>query len=380
MYMRFLLMVCVSLGLSACMQDQPSPAEPPADAAPMAALGQALFEDSTLSANADHSGPGNQSCASCHDKSAAFTDPDQTIPVSAGAVVGRFGTRNSPTVSYAAFAPTLSSQLDDGELLWSGGLFLDGRVNTLEEQAGKPFLNEMEMNNASVAEVIGRLRASPNAVTFLQVFGADALDPGKEDRAFAQLTQAIAAFERTPAVSPFNARFDAYLAGSGTLNPLEIEGMSLFIRADKGGCAACHVMTRGAKGEPPLFTDFTYDNLGVPRNTNTLFYPVGFVDEGITPTLTARNEDGSRLRGKFRVPTLRNIEKTAPYMHNGVFTDLREVVVFYNTRDRDPQRWGDTEVPETVNHDELGNLGLNDHEIDAIVAFMKTLSDRPLPP
>lgn len=377
--MRKLLLLSLLIGplLVGCMQDQKSP-QPTPDApasTELSSLGQALFEDTTLSANTDHSGPGNQSCASCHDKNQAFTDPDQTLPVSKGAVSGQFGTRNTPTAMYAAFVPSLNAQLEDGEVLWVGGLFLDGRVNTLEEQAQKPFLNPREMNNDSVTELINRLRASPNANRFRQVFGADALDPGQEEQAFMQLAQAIAAFERTPAFSPFSSKFDAYLTGRAQLSSFEQEGMSLFIRADKGNCAACHVMTRGPQGEPPLFTDFTFDNLGVPRHPDRQLFAADFVDEGIAPTLNTLGKDGAAMRGKFKVATLRNIAKTAPYMHNGVFSDLRQVVEFYSTRDTDTQRWGETEVPETVNHDELGNLKLNDREIDAIVAFMNTLSD-----
>lgn len=363
--------------LAACLQDQRAPAGAPAPASPaLVTLGQTLFEDATLSANAAHDGPGGQACASCHAAAQAFTDPDATLPVSEGAVAGRFGHRNTPTAAYAAFVPALGSTLDEGAVLWAGGLFVDGRVDSLEEQAGKPFLNSAEMNNDTVAELIDRLRASPSAVPFLAVFGADALDPGQEELAFRRMGQAIAAFERSPAVSPFNSRFDDFIAGRGALDPRELEGMAVFTRPDKGNCAACHVMARGPRGEPPLFTDFTYDNLGVPRNPDTAFFDVNFVDEALAATLAAKGLDGSGLRGKFRVPTLRNIDRTAPYMHNGVFTSLREVVEFYNTRDTDPGRWGATEVPATVNRSELGNLRLNDREVDALVAFLKTLSDR----
>lgn len=376
--LRSLLVLGASCLLSACLQEQaPAPASTSAPASDaLVALGEALFQDGSLSANADHSGPGGQSCASCHSPASFDSEPDQSRPVSQGAVAGRFGSRNAPSLRYAAYVPALQATDDEGETLWLGGLFLDGRVDSLEQQAQQPFLQANEMNNASVAEVIDRLRASPNAVAFLEVFGSDALDPGKEAQAFDQLAAAIAAFERTPAFSPFRSRFDDYLAGRGRLTPEELEGMSLFVRPDKGNCAACHVMTRGPRGEAPLFTDFTYDNLGVPRNPDSAFFAADFVDEGLAATLAARGIDGSALRGKFRVPSLRNVEKTAPYMHNGVFSDLREVVEFYNTRDSQPQRWGATEVPATVNRDELGNLRLNDREVDAIVAFMKTLTDQ----
>lgn len=374
---RLLLLPALCLTLAGCLQDQPAPAgaasgglPAPAPAA-VVSLGEQLFNDATLSST------GTQACASCHAAAAGFSDPDNMLPVSEGAVAGLFGQRNTPTAAYAAFVPPLGATLEDGERLWAGGLFHDGRADTLEQQAQKPFLNAVEMNNASPADVIARLRSSPVAVAFLAVYGAEALDPGQEDLAFERVAAAIAAFERTPAFAPFNSRFDDYIAGRGTLTPQELEGMAVFARPDKGNCAACHSMARGARGEPPLFTDFTYDNLGVPRNPDATYFAADFVDEGLAATLAARGEPGSEaLRGKFRVPTLRNVARTAPYMHNGVFGSLREVIEFYNTRDTAPGRWGATEVPATVNHDELGNLGLTDRDIDALVAFLNTLSDR----
>lgn len=337
---------------------------PPEASTTVIALGEALFHDAQLS------GGKNQSCASCHDKSVAFSDPDSSIPVSKGSVAGLFGTRNTPSIAYAAFTPSLHQEVDDGDVLWVGGLFLDGRANTLEEQAQKPFFNPIEMNNKDVNEVIANLRSSPTANMFRDVYGGDALDIGKEQQAFQQLITAIAAFERTPQFSPFSSKFDFYLQGKAKLTTQELEGMSAFIRADKGNCAACHVMA-ASSSQPSLFTDFTYDNIGVPRHPNRQFFAADFVDEGL---MTTQNGDVA-LRGKFKVASLRNVAKTSPYMHNGVFSSLREVVEFYNTRDTDPQRWGEAEVITTENHDELGNLKLSDRDIDAIVAFLNTLSD-----
>lgn len=367
---RKALLILLPALLAGCLDEtsnSPSTTTAPASIS-LIHLGQTLFEDVSLSAN------GNQSCASCHGSSLAFTDPDNAIPVSEGSNAGLFGTRNTPTIAYARFVPPLHQEFAEGEMLWMGGLFLDGREDSLEDQAKRPFFNPVEMNNGDVASLITRLRSSPSATEFLSVFGADALDPGKEDQALEQIAHAIAAFERTPAFSPFTSRFDQYVRGEASLTPQELEGMALFVRADKGNCAACHVMSRGANGEPPVFTDFSYDNLGVPRNTDARFYTATFADPGLAANVRVNNP---LLNGKFRVPTLRNIEKTAPYMHNGVFTDLRTVVEFYSTRDSDPQRWGETEFPDTINRSELGNLRLSDKEIDAIVAFMKTLTDQP---
>ncbi len=368
MWVRWLSFMVVSGALSGCLPEKNESSvtsnAPVVASATVVPLGEALFNDPLLSSGK------NQSCASCHDKNVAFADPDKTIPVSKGSVVGVFGTRNSPSIAYASFTPSLHQEVDDGDVLWVGGLFLDGRVNTLEEQAQKPFLNPLEMNNKDANEVIANLRTSPTANLFRDVFGGDALDVGKEEQAFQQMADALAAFQRTPQFSPFSSKFDFYLQGKTKFSAQELEGMSTFIRADKGNCAACHVMA-ASSNKPSLFTDFTYDNIGVPRHADTQFFAADFVDEGLATT----KEGEASLRGKFKVASLRNVAKTAPYMHNGSFDNLRKVVEFYNTRDIDPQRWGAAEVPETVNHDELGNLKLNDREIDALVAFMNTLSD-----
>ncbi len=366
MLMRWLGFIIVSVVLVGCLAEKDT--VPTTTSAPvsvtMIALGEALFNDTLLSSGK------NQACASCHDKNVAFSDPDKTIPVSKGSVTTLFGTRNTPSIAYAAFIPKLHQEVDEGDVLWVGGLFLDGRVNTLEQQAQKPFLNPIEMNNKDANEVIANLRSSPTANLFRDVFGGDALDAGKEEQAFRQVADALAAFQRTPQFSPFSSKFDFYLQGKAQFTTQELEGMSTFIRADKGNCAACHVMA-ASSSQPSLFTDFTYDNIGVPRHPDTHFFATDFVDEGLAKT----QEGDASLRGKFRVASLRNVAKTAPYMHNGSFDNLRKVIEFYNTRDTDPQRWGAAEVPETVNHDELGNLKLSEREIDALLAFLNTLSD-----
>lgn len=365
MSLRWFALPLLAMMLTGCLSEQNSSSTSTAPETPVApqmvALGEALFNDSQLSSNQ------NQSCATCHDKNVAFSDPDKTIPVSKGSVLGKFGTRNTPSIAYNALTPTLAFNAAEG--LWMGGLFLDGRVNTLEEQAQKPFLNAVEMNNADVNEVITRLRSSPTSNLFRDVFGSNALDVGQETQAFDNMAKAIAAFERTPQFSPFSSKFDFYLQGKAKFTTQEMEGMSLFIRADKGNCAACHVMA-SSSSQPSLFTDFSYDNIGVPRHPDRQFFAADFVDEALMTTV-----NDPALRGKFKVASLRNVAKTAPYMHNGIFPSLRQVVEFYNTRDTDPQRWGEAEVPETVNHDELGNLKLSDREIEAIVSFLNTLSD-----
>jgi cytochrome c peroxidase len=368
----------------------PALADKPADNAqdsPRAAkakLGQALFFDPRLSS------PAGQSCATCHDASAAFTDPDRRLPVSKGILPGRVGNRNAPTSMYAAFSPAFHFDKEEG--LYVGGQFLDGRAATLEEQAKGPFLNPLEMANPDKQSVVEKVRSAAYSPEFDHVFGKGALD--NTEQAYARIAEALAAFQRTPQFSPFTSKYDAYLAGKAKLTQQELRGLRLFEAEDKGNCAACHPSKPGSRGAPPLFTDFTYDNLGVPRNPDNPFYklpaqlnPAGaqWVDRGLGASVNKRSEDG-----KFKVPTLRNIDLTAPYMHNGYFKTLRGTVVFYNDRDKKPlcsknrfseeealkqKCWPVPEVITNVNHDELGDLGLSEREIDDIVAFMHTLTD-----
>lgn len=349
-----------------------------------AQLGAALFFDPGLSS------PPGQSCASCHDARAGMADPDRRLPVSKGVLPGHAGNRNAPTLRYAAFIPAL--HLDAVDDTYVGGLFLDGRAATLEEQATAPLTHPLEMANPDREAVVAKVGRAAYAADFEQVFGKGALaDP---DRAYRNIADAIAAFERTPQFRPFSSKYDAWLAGRTKLAPQEMRGLRLFEGQDKGNCAACHPSRPGPKGEPPLFTDFSYDNLGVPRNPNNPFYklparhnPAGtlWVDRGLGATVKRRSEDG-----KFRVPTLRNVAVTAPYMHNGYFSTLRGAVAFYNDRDAKPpcaahfdeeadalrrQCWPVPEVIANVNRDELGDLGLTPRELDDIVAFLHTLTD-----
>jgi cytochrome c peroxidase len=356
-----------------------------ADATPdaKAQLGRILFFDTSLSE------PSGQSCATCHAPGTAFIDPDSSRPTSKGVHPERFGNRNTPSAMYMAFSPKF--HYDHKEKLYVGGQFWDGRSATLEEQAKGPFLNPVEMANPNKRAVVEKVRRASYAEQFDVVFGKGALV--SVNRAYDHIAAAIAAFERTTEFQPFSSRYDAWLAGKGQLTEQELRGLKLYQDEKKGNCAACHPSERGPKGEPPLFTDFTYDNIGVPRNPDNPFYgqdkkfnPQGakFVDKGLGDFVKQRTEDG-----KFKVPTLRNIAKTAPYMHNGYFKTLRGVVVFYNDRDLKPackgdvseaealaQRcWPKPEIRSNLNTDEMGKLGLSDQEIDDIVTFMHTLND-----
>jgi cytochrome c peroxidase len=379
---------------------------------PKEELGQFLYFDANLSQ------PGGQSCASCHDPDFGFVDPDIHLPVSEGVLPSRFGGRNSPAAAYAMYAPT--RYFDEVEGLWIGGQFWDSRAtgevlgDPLADQALGPFLNPVEMNNKTKERVIKDVANSEYTILFENVWGLGSLDD--VEAAYDQVALSIAAFERTPLFAQFNSKYDAYLksclewggrsgdcaigkgpkaeaAGMDIFSAQEWRGLQLFmgendndgVLGNKEGamCAACHVadwtpdpgnvvvpMWAPAGMVPPVFTDFTYDNLGVPKNTEYPLDPNAPVDLGLGPIVQDEAENG-----KFKVMTLRNIGLTEPYAHNGFFKSIKEITHFYNTRDVPAEMWPPPEYPDTVNFDELGNLGLSDADEDALVAFMKTLSD-----
>lgn len=366
---------------------------------PKQELGKILYSDVFLSLNA------NQACESCH-LPPGFADPRNaaapfTSVVSEGSVAGLFGGRNSPSSAYAAFSPFFHWNETAG--LFVGGQFWDGRENNLTGQAQGPFLNPVEMAMPSKASVLQALTSHPSAganplagtyqASFNAVFGVDlnAVDMSNRvevDAVYEMLAEAIADFEKSYEVNKFTSKFDAWLAGLYVMTQQEEKGMKLFNR--KGKCALCHlsgvtVAPDGVTPQPPLFTDYTYDNLGIPVNPWLAGNPIDY-GLGARPDIAAYDPitvaDGSVVSasnaGKFKVMTLRNIELTAPYGHNGYFPTLKEIVHFYNTAGV-PGMWPPAEVDLNVNRVELGNLGLSDRQENDIVAFLLTLSDGFLP-
>lgn len=339
------------------------------------ALGERLFFDTNLSANR------TQSCASCHDPETGFADPrGMASPGDDGVSLGD---RNAPTVSYAAYSPPFHM---DEKLGWRGGQFLDGRAATLEDQAGGPFLNPIEMGMKDEAAVVARLREDPvYRAAFPALFGPGVLDDVPE--AYTALTRAIAAFERTETFAPFDSKYDRWLRGEATLSNEEELGRLLFFSQQFTNCADCHRLAQSQMDAEETFTDYSYHNIGVPKNTDLRGMnkvAPDFVDLGLGGPDAL---DKPAQAGKFRTPTLRNVAVTAPYMHNGVFADLRTVILFYNTYNtRDAARkinpetdtpFAPPSVPDTVAREMLEvGPALDDKRIDALVAFLETLTDQ----
>ncbi len=339
------------------------------------ALGERLFFDVNLSANR------TQSCASCHDPGHAFADPRGTASPGDDGV--SLGDRNAPTATYAALTPPFHRSAA-GE--WLGGQFLDGRAATLEEQAGGPPLNPVEMGMDDEAAVVARLRADPvYAQAFPAIFGDGVLDD--VPAAYAAMTRAIASFERTDTFAPFDSRYDRWLRGEIELTQEEELGRVLFFSQQFTNCTECHQLSAGQMDPQETFTDYSYHNVGAPENVALRAdngVPIGTIDAGLMGN-PAVDDDPAR-RGQFRTPTLRNVAITAPYMHNGVFDDLRTVVLFYNSyntrseaRKINPETgapFGPPPVPETLSLNELRQgPALDDRRIDALVAFLEALTD-----
>ncbi|MCX8091164.1 MAG: cytochrome C [Verrucomicrobiae bacterium] len=392
------IILATGLGLGAALAQSLSPIEQ---------LGKAIFFDPNLST------PPGQSCAACHAPQTGWTGPDAAInaggAVYPGAIHVRFGNRKPPASAYIGNSPPLQLQGDE----FVGGMFWDGRAtgwrtgDPVQEQALGPFLASVEQNMPSPYQVIVKIRHAPYAGLFRQVWGPNSLGTGKKDveAIYDRIGHSIAAYERSREVNPFSSKYDYYLYQKRlgipdeetVLTPQELAGLVEF----REYCAACHTSDPGPNGEPPLFTDFSYHNIGIPRNPQNPFYtmppkwnPQGqaWVDLGLAEFLltTPYAPLAPAHAGKFKTPTLRNVDKrpypgfVKAYGHNGFFKSLEQIVHFYNTRDV-PGKWPPPEVPFNVNRDllegvPLGNLGLSAEDEAAIVAFLKTLTDGYVPP
>lgn len=361
-------------------------------------LGESLFKDSNLSLNR------TQSCSTCHNPAHAFIDnreDDGTLghsgkiaAVSLGDDNSSLGDRNTPTASYALFSPdfiantshdrptnvtTGSQQTYNGAV---GGQFLDGRKLDLKGQAGGPPLNPVEMGMPSKTAVIERINENSAYINaFKALFGESVFDD--TDTAYAAMTESIEAFEKTEEFSPFDSKYDRWLNDEYSMSLKELGGKNLFFMGGMN-CTSCHQL-KSLESDNETFTSYEYHNIGIPENTDARSANGKTeIDAGLmaNPELST---DITQL-GKFKVPTLRNVAVTEPYMHNGVFRDLKTVIEFYDhfvnpeIRANNPETgiaWRDPETSDTVDLSALNAsaVHMNDLQVEQMVCFLRLLTD-----
>jgi cytochrome c peroxidase len=356
-----------------------------------ASLGEKIFYDTSLSAS------GQMACATCHVPANAHA-PTNALAVQVGGADSDVpGFRSVPSLRYLNFNLPFFFQNDGTP---TGGFNRDGRSQDLVAQAQVPLLAAHEMANGDAAHVADKLSKAAYADDFRRVFGSNAFADADFSLLAAQYS--LSSFELSSAeFHPYDSKYDFFLKGKVMLSQQELRGYSLFNRPDKGNCADCHPSTRQANGSPPVFTDYTYDNLGVPRNAEIQanadpdYFDMGLC--GPYRTDLAHRQD---LCGQFKVPTLRNVATRKVIFHNAAFTSLKDALAFYVQRDTNPGKFypaaaaggvdkfndlpaefhanvNTVEVP--YNRHEGEGPALSDDEIDDVIAFLGTLTDGYLP-
>jgi cytochrome c peroxidase len=356
---------------------------------PVARIGEKAFVEPLLSAS------GRQSCSSCHVPETGHAAANTLAVQLGGMNLDQPGLRSSQSLRY--LVKNTAFHFDE-EGTPTGGFFWDGRADSLAQQAAGPLLNAREMANPDKASVVAKIARTSWANEFKTVFGENILQ--NVDLAFDKLTLALAQYQiEDAALNAYSSKYDAWLRGATTLTAQEARGLALFNDPGKGNCASCHTSSRASDGSHPLFTDFTYDNLGLPRNMQI---PANADPAYFDLGLCARAELSSRseLCGAFKVPSLRNVALRQTYFHNGYFKTLKEALTFYVQRDTQPQKWyplnpdgtvnkfndlpptlqGNVNISEAPYDRRLGDLpALSDAEVDDVITFLRTLTDGWLP-
>ena len=341
------------------------------------ALGEVLFFDKSISFNK------TQSCSTCHNPGTACVDQRKNSAnqmVSEGDNPHLHGNRNANTALYAMFSPDF--HFDEKIQDYVGGQFWDGRAKDLAEQAGGPPVNPVEMGMPDKKSIVERLKANSiyyKAIT--DIYGESIW--ADTDKIYAIMEKAIAEFEKHELFAQFSSKYDRALKNEAELIALEAEGKALFFDKTRTNCSNCH-QSSDANSAKETFTNYRYYNIGVPSNQALIKLnklAADYVDNGLLDNPMVKGDE--KQKGKFKVPTLRNIGVTAPYMHNGVFRDLKTVLLFkdsFNNPNRkiNPETgkaWDKAEYAQTINPDVLKAKPLTDEEINALEAFLKTLTD-----
>ena len=388
----------------------------------MAQLGRSIFYDASLS------GSGRMSCATCHDPAHHYGPPNGLPAMLGGPKLNQQGFRPAPTLTYLERHPPFSVGPDkDGDednsvplqvalaagarhapktaqntaasandLVPQGGLFWDGRADTLQEQAIGPLLNPAEMANPNAASVAAKLRSRPYAPLVTALFGSVIL--GRPDQLVSEAMFAVARYQIEDAsFHPYTSKFDDWLEGRARFTPSELRGYLLFNDPAKANCGGCHLDKPTPDGIPPLFTDGQFEALGAPRNPRLLANrDPAYFDLGICGPYRTDMAKDAQFCGMFITPTLRNVATRQVFFHNGVFTSLRQVMDFYAFRDVQPEKvyprgldgevakyddiprkyWTNVDVADPPFDRHPGDPPAMTEQDEAdIIAFLRTLTD-----
>jgi cytochrome c peroxidase len=388
----------------------------------MALLGRQIFYDPSLSSS------GKLSCASCHSPDHAYGPPNDGPVMLGGSTLTRQGARAVPSLTYLDRQPGFSIGPDDpaaenvnlaelaavaqtstraqktatqtsqsaANMVPQGGLFWDGRADTLQIQAIVPLLDLREMDGGSIEKVAEKLRYAPYADSFRVLFGENIFQ--NPEMLVSEAMFAVARYQiEEPSFHPYTSKFDYWLEGKASLSESEMRGYRLFNDPDKANCGGCHLSQPSPDGLPPLFTDHQYEALAAPRNAAlTDNKDVRYFDLGVCGPIRTDIADQTQYCGMFLTPTLRNTATRHAFFHNGVFHTLQQVLDFYNFRDTNPekiypraadgtvQKFNDIPVQFQANVDvsdppfnrHLGETPAMTAQDEAdIIAFLKTLND-----
>lgn len=388
----------------------------------MAALGKRIFFDPRLSSS------GRISCAFCHSPQHAYGPPGNLPAMRGGPQVSRQGVRAVPSLMYLERQPNFSIGPDNEEnesvsigqlvalsgtavrvqktakqagqsannLVPQGGLFWDGRADTLQNQALSPLLDPREMDGGSIEAVTAKLRHGPYAARFTRLFGASVFDDPRF--ALAEALFAVARYQIEDAsFHPYTSKFDYWLEGKARFTPSELRGYAAFNDPAKANCAGCHLDQPSRDGLPPLFTDHQFEALGIPRNgALALNGNPDYFDLGLCGPYRTDMARDTQYCGMFLTPTLRNVATRGVFFHNGVYHSLQQVLDFYDFRNTEPQKiyprgangtvrkfddlpqryWGNVDVADPPFDRKAGDPPPMTRQDEAdIIAFLKTLTD-----
>jgi cytochrome c peroxidase len=391
----------------------------------MAQLGRKLFHEPALS------GSGQMSCASCHDAAHAYGPPGDVPVMIGGLDMHTSGVRAVPSLRYLYRQPAfsvgpdtssgdndnalnlqqqaqhalghdkvlktaLAPQAASVNLVPQGGIFWDGRADTLQQQASVPLFNPVEMAASQPSSVISVLERADYADGFRELFGPNIFKNSQLLMSEAMFAIARYQIEDT-SFHPFTSKFDAWLEGKAHLSAHEMRGYLAFNDPAKGNCAACHLDKPTKDNLPPLFTDFQYEALGVPRNLSIpANHDASYYDLGVCGPYRKDMHDQVQYCGMFLTPSLRNTATRKVYFHNGVFHSLAEVLDWYVNRDLQPERFYSKNASgNVIKYDDIpaqyrknvdvadapfdrhpgDQPALSKQDIQDVVAFLQTLND-----